>query len=191
MKRLILLLLLLLPAGTIALAEPPAAAGPGSQAPKTAPKAPAQPKPEVAGQFGDWALVCVESKDNAKPAPCVLVQRLVEASSKKTVFNLTIGYGPQGKLVLIVRAPLGVALAKGVEMSLDPQTVHRAAFNSCLPDGCQAVLVLSSDLQQQMRKTEQAQLTVYGLDGKAFRAASSLKGLGDGLGALDKRRGPS
>ena len=37
-------------------------------------------------------------------------------------------------------------------------------------------MILSSELQQQMRKTEQAQLTVYALGGKPFQAASSLKG---------------
>jgi hypothetical protein len=53
------------------------------------------------------------------------------------------------------------------------------------------VLILSSDLQQEMHKTEQALLTVHALGGKPLNAASSLKGFGDGLIALDKRRGPS
>ena len=107
------------------------------------------------------------------------------------MFNLTVGYGPRGNLVLVVRAPLGIALAKGLELSLGGQTLQRAAFSTCRPNGCQAVLILANDLQQQMRKTEQALLTVYALNGKPFQAAASLKGFGDGLSALDKRRGPS
>jgi invasion protein IalB len=186
----LIVLLSFLSASSSAVAEPPASA-PGTQAPPIAPKPPEQPPPAVAGKFGDWSLVCQESKEKAKPAQCVLLQRLVETSSKKTVFGLTVGYGPQGDLILNLRAPLGVALAKGVEMSLEPQTIHRAAFSACFPDGCQATLVLTSDLQQQMRKFEKAELTVYGLNGKAFGAASSLKGFGEGLDALEKRKRPS
>jgi invasion protein IalB len=193
MKRLIFLFpLLLLPVSIIALAEPPASTSSSSKAKQVGPKVPENPRASVVGHFGDWVLACEgSSSDKAKPAPCVLVQRLVETTNKKTVFLLTLGYGPQGNIILTVHAPLGVDLAKGLEVSLGQgQAIHRAAFSACTPNGCQAELILSDDLQQEMRKNEQAVLTVYALDGKLLRAASSLKGLGDGLSALDKRKNP-
>ena len=191
MRWLAFLLLAMVAASGQAMTEPLAAKKPGSEAPKAAPKAPEKPAASVVKRFGDWALACREAKDKTKPAPCTLVQQLTDANSKKTVFNLTVGYGPRGNLVLVVRAPLGIALAKGLELSLGGQTLQRAAFSTCRPNGCQAVLILANDLQQQMRKAEQALLTVYALGGKPFQVTASLKGFGDGLSALDKRRSPS
>jgi hypothetical protein len=49
------------------------------------------------------------------------------------------------------------------------------------------VLILSPALQQEMRTAERALITVC----NPFQATASLKGFGDGLSALDKRRGPS
>ena len=190
MKRLAIVLIIMA-CCSHAMAEPPAAATAGTQPAQDAAAAPKQTGALVAGQFGDWSLVCPETEDKTKPASCRLVQRLVEAKSKKTVFHLAVGYGPRGNLILVVRAPLGIALAKGLEFSLGDQTIHRAAFSTCRPDGCQAVLILPNELRQQMRKAEQAWLTAYGLSGKPFQTAASLKGFADGLSALDKRRGPS
>lgn len=84
MKRLILLFpLLMLPASIIALAEPPASTSSSSKAKKVAPKVPESPTASVVEHFGDWVLACEgSSSDKAKPAPCVLVQRLVETTNK-------------------------------------------------------------------------------------------------------------
>ncbi len=139
MRWLAFLLLAMVAASGQAMTEPLAAKKPGSEAPKAAPKAPEKPAASVVKRFGDWALACREAKDKTKPAPCTLVQQLTDANSKKTVFNLTVGYGPRGNLVLVVRAPLGIALAKGLELSLGGQTLQRAAFSTCRPNGCQAL----------------------------------------------------
>jgi invasion protein IalB len=190
MNKLIPFLVLIVAMPASALAEPQTSSA-GSDAAKAAPKALEQPASAVTGRFGDWAFVCSESTDKAKPAPCRLVQKLIDKNSKKTVFSLTVRYGPRGNLVLGMRTPLGAALAKGVEVLVGGQPIQRAAFTTCKPGGCQALLILTNDLQQEMRKAAQAGVTVYALNGEAVQATFSLKGFSEGLGALDKRRGPS
>jgi invasion protein IalB len=185
-----------------------ALAGPQGEGPAPAPKAAppeqataaskaptkdAAKKEAVAGgeRIGDWTLFCPEPKDKTKPASCTLEQLLIDAGTQKVAFHLAMGHGPRGNLILIVRAPLGIALVRGLEVTFGGQAVQRAPFTTCEPRGCQAVLILSPALQQEMRKADKALVTVYAPTGGAFQAAASLKGLGEAIDTLNKRRGPS
>jgi invasion protein IalB len=79
----------------------------------------------------------------------------------------------------------------GIEVTFGAQPVQRAAFTTCLSNGCQAVLILSKPLQEEILKAERALIAVYAPDGNPFQAAASLKGLGPAIDRLNKRRGPS
>lgn len=191
--------LALLGAGA-ALAQQPGGKGePGTVAPKpAAPDAAAKakagdepPKPpafKVAGNFGQWALVCGEAKTKEEKPACSLVQALVERESQKLVFRLTVGYGPKGNLVLRIDSPTGVALQKGLEFSPDAVKIYRLPFQTCVPQGCRALLGVADDLKLDLQKSEKGTITVYALNGQAVQAAAQLNGFADGLAALDKRR---
>jgi invasion protein IalB len=90
-----------------------------------------------------------------------------------------------------VRAPLGIALVRGLEVTFGTQPLQRAPFNICLSNGCQAVLILSKPLQEEILKAERALITTYAPNGTPYQAAASLKGLGTAIDMLNKRRGPS
>jgi invasion protein IalB len=191
--------LALLGAGA-ALAQQPGGNGdPGTAAPKpAAPDAAAKakaggepPKPpafKVAGNFGQWALVCGEAKTKEEKPVCSLVQALVERESQKLVFRLTVGYSPKGNLVLSIDSPTGVTLQKGLEFSPEAVKIYRLPFQTCVPQGCRAVLGVADDLKQDWQKSEKGTITVYTLNGQAAQAVAQLNGLADGLAALDKRR---
>ena len=168
---------------------------PSPLADQPAPKAPtkeaAREEAQAGGQrIGDWTLFCPEAKDKTKPVTCTLEQLLVDAATKKVAFHLATGYGPRGNLILILRAPLGIALVRGLEVTFGGQAVQRAPFSTCKPNGCQAVLILSPALQQEMRKAERSLITVYGPDGEPFLATASLKSFGEAVDALNKRQAP-
>jgi invasion protein IalB len=167
----------------------PKAAAPG--APKTA-KAADAPKPPavtVAGNFGQWALVCGKEKDHDGREPCSLVQALIEHDSQKLVFRITVAYGPKGNLVFRIDGPTGVALQKGLEFSPDAVKIYRLPFQTCFAQGCSAFLVMPDDLKQELGKSAKGTITVYALNGQAVQAVTELTGFTDGLAALDKRRG--
>jgi invasion protein IalB len=179
-----------------ALAQTGGQAGPGSAVPKPATpnaasnaKAEAQqPEPKIEAQFGQWGLVCSQPKTKEEQQTCSLVQALVERDSQKLVFRVTVAYGPKGNLVLKIDSPTGVALQRGLEFSPGEVKIYRLPFQTCVPRGCSAVLLMEDDLKQDLQKAEKGSITVYALSGQAVRALAELKGFTDGLAALDKRR---
>jgi invasion protein IalB len=144
---------LVLVLGGEALAQAGGNASPGGAVPKPAQpdqsknaKAAAEPaKPPdvaVAGNFGQWALICGKDKDKDGKEPCSLVQALVQKETQKLVFRLTVAYGPKGNLVLRIDGPTGVALQKGLEFSPDAVKVYRLQYQACLAQGCSALLLM-------------------------------------------------
>lgn len=177
-------------------ADPSSSAPEAPPAEQAAPKAPAKEAAKEAAKaggerIGDWTLFCPEPKDKEKPPSCTLEQLLIDAETKRVVFHLAIGYGPRGNLIFVVRAPLGIALVRGLEVTFGAQPMQRAPFGICLSNGCQAILILSKPLQDEIVKAERALITVYAPNGSPFQAAASLKGLGPAIDTLSKRRGPS
>jgi invasion protein IalB len=134
------------------------------------------PPVKVAGNYGQWALVCAEVKDGTDKEPCSLVQALVERDSQKLVFRLTVAYGPKGNLVLRIDGPNGVALQKGLEFSPDAVKTYRMPFETCLPQGCTALLLMQDDLKHDIEKSQKGTITVYALNGRAVQAVTPLSG---------------
>jgi invasion protein IalB len=99
-----------------------------------------------------------------------------------------VGYGPKGALVLRIDGPTGVALQKGLEFSPDAVKIYRLPFQTCMPQGCSAVLAVAEDLKRDLQTSAKGTITVYALNGQAVQAATQLAGFADGLTALDKRR---
>jgi invasion protein IalB len=169
------------PGGSVAKPATPAAPAASAKAPGEPGK---PPEVTVAGNFGQWALVC--GKDVKEP--CSLVQALVQRESNKLVFRVTVAYGPKGNLVLRIDGPTGVALQKGLEFSPDAVKVYRMPYQACVPQQCSALLVMPDDLKTELTKSQKGTITVYALNGQAVQAVAQLNGFSDGLAALDKRK---
>ncbi len=169
---------------------PKAAAPDAAKTAKAAPDAAKTPNVKIAGNFGQWTLVCGESTGETGQEPCSLVQALVEHNSQKLVFRLTVAYGPRGNLVLRIDGPIGVALQRGLEFAPDTVKIYRLPFETCLAQGCTALLLMKDDLKQDLTKAQKGTITVYALNGRAVQAVTELTGFADGLAALDKHRQP-
>jgi invasion protein IalB len=171
---------------------PPAAAQ--KKAPSAAPNwaAPADaankpPPAKVAGSFGSWTLLCgKEAKDEKER--CSLVMPLIEKETQKLVFRVIVTYGPKGNLVLRVDGPTGVALQRGVEFSPDTKKIYRMPFQTCLPMGCKALLLVPDELKKELSASKQGAITVYALNGKAVQTVTAFSGFGKGMAALDKHQ---
>lgn len=167
----------------------------GSSGAAKQPPAPGQPAPNttVAGSFGNWTLLC--GKEDAPAAAekaagqerCSLVMPLVEKESQKLVFRVIVTYGPKGNLVLRVDGPTGVALQRGMEFSPDLQKTYRIPFQTCLPMGCKALLLVEEALRKEIAGSKQGSITVYALNGQAVSTLAKLDGFNAGMAALDKR----
>jgi invasion protein IalB len=175
-------------AGNSSAVEKSGAKG-GAAAPRAAAPAPpgSAPRPtaKVAGSYGNWTLLC--GKEGKAPKErCSLVMPLVEKDSQKLVFRVIVTYGPKNRLILRVDSPTGIALQRGLEFSPDTQKIYRMAFQTCLPMGCKALLLMPDDLKKELIASKQGAITVYALNGKAVRTVAGLAGFAEGLAALDK-----
>jgi invasion protein IalB len=166
------------------------AAQPAAQTSQGAPEA-GKLQNSVVGNFGEWVLVCANEKDDQGKIPCSLVQALVEQKSQKPVFRVIFTHGPKGNLVLQIDGPVGVALQRGLEFSPDTKKVYRLPYQTCIPRGCRAVMVVEDDLKGELQASKKGTLTVFALNGQAVRTPTDLTGLADGLLALDQRRTPA
>lgn len=159
------------------------------QTPQGSPPAPqaAPPKPEakVEGSFGNWTLLCGKEGEDAQER-CSLVMPLIEKESQKLVFRVIVTYGPKDNLVLRVDSPTGLALQRGLEFSPDGQQIYRMAFQTCLPMGCKALLLMPDDLKKTLMTSKEGAITVYALNGKAVRAVTAFTGFAEGMAALNK-----
>jgi invasion protein IalB len=142
----------------------------------------------IVGNYGQWALVCATPKDKAANAPCSLAQALVQRDTQKLVFRVMFRYGPQGRLVLQIDGPTGVALQRGLEFSPDAKKIYRMPFQTCIPEACRAVLLVPDDLKGELLKAEKGTIAVYALNGQPVQTFTELTGFSEGLAALDKRR---
>jgi invasion protein IalB len=150
----------------------------------------AKPSAKVQGSFGSWTLLCgKEGKNKKVKERCSLVLPLVEKNTQKLVFRVIVTYGPKGNLVLRVDGPTGVALQRGVEFSPDTKKIYRMPFQTCLPVGCKALLLVSDDLRKELAGSSKGAITVYALNGKAVQTIANVSGFAKGLAALDNRRG--
>ena len=163
----------------------PFAAAQDKASPATAANQP--PPAKVAGSFGSWTLLCGTETGDEKER-CSLVLPLVEKDTQKLVFRVIVTYGPKGNLVLRVDGPTGVALQRGMEFSPDTKKVYRMPFQTCLPMGCKALLLISDDLKKELAASDKGAITVYALNGKAVQTIANVSGFAKGLVALDKRR---
>jgi invasion protein IalB len=165
-------------------------AQPAVQQPQGAPGQ-GQSQNSVVGNYGEWVLVCANEKDDQGKIPCSLVQALVEQKSQKPVFRVIFTHGPKGNLVLQIDGPVGVALQRGLEFSPDTKKVYRLPYQTCIPRGCRAVMVVEDDLKGELQASKKGSLTVFALNGQAVRTTTDLTGLSDGLAALSQRQTPA
>lgn len=160
-----------------------------STATKQAPQGANKPAARVAGGYGNWTLLCgKEGGQEAEAERCSLVLPLIQKKTQKLIFRVILTYGPQGRLVLRVDGPTGVALQRGVEFSTDSGTVYRLPFQTCLPMGCKALYLVPDDMRQELVNSKQGTIVVYALNGRQIQTVAELEGLPLGLEALDKKR---
>lgn len=155
---------------------------------KPSPGAAAEPSAEVAGSFGSWTLLC--GKEGGRER-CSIVMPLVEKESQKLVFRVVVTYAPRGELVLRVDGPTGIALQRGVEFSPDTKKVYPMPFQTCLPMGCKALLLVSDDLKKELAASTQGSITIYALNGKAVHTLATFTGFADAMAALDEHHAAS
>lgn len=149
---------------------------------------PNKPTTRIAGSYGNWTLLCGKEGDpTTAEERCSLVLPLIEKKTQKLIFRVILVYGPQGRLVLRVDGPTGVAIQSGVQLATDSGKVYTLPYQTCLPMGCKALYLVSDEMRQDLLQSKQGTIVVYALNGKQIQTVAELNGLKLGLEALDKK----
>jgi invasion protein IalB len=132
-------------------------------------------------EYQDWALRCPES------APCVLEQRVfVEGAEQAPLLYIGFqGLERSSPLMVLVRVPLNVLLAPGLQLKIEGNAPSTVPIHHCREQGCMALFPLSSDLRQALETGRKAQVSFHMLDGSRIGVPVSLLGITAGLRALE------
>jgi invasion protein IalB len=136
---------------------------------------------ETDREYQDWALRCPE-KD-----PCVLEQRvLVKGMEQGPLVHLGFQALEQpSQLLAVLRVPLGVLLAPGLQLIVDGGEPRTIPMHHCRAQGCIALFPLTPDLRQALEAGREAQVSFHTLDGSRIGVAVSLLGITTGFKALE------
>lgn len=162
----------------------PAAAAPASPATPATPAA-APVEWELKNTFGKWELLC--NKGNASDCRAVQTQNYSDDTTKGRLLQALLATD-QGRTFTVLTLPFGVDLRAGTVIKIDEGVEVKAAYTTCLPDGCQSVVELDESLQGQLiaGKVMKVGFRPWGGDDKTLVVEVPLDGAKDVLAAIKK-----
>ena len=144
----------------------------------------AQAQGAVRSEHGDWELRC-DTPPGAQNEQCVIMQ-YVTAEDRENVGLTVIVLKTADKQarILLVLAPLGVLLPRGLGLRIDEADLGSASFIRCLPNGCVAEVIMDDNLVAQLSSGEQATFIIFQTPEEGIGIPISLNGFGPGFDTL-------
>lgn len=92
--------------------------------------------------FESWLLAC----EGGRPF-CYISQSIELTETRQRILRVVAGnLGPEGQPILHLTVPLGIHLPLGVALRVDEGPQHKAEVQTCTADGCEATLLLDTEL---------------------------------------------
>lgn len=160
--------------------------------PTTATAPPAQAdasvKPSLDQRHGDWRMLCVPPQSSCRLEQRIFLEAAAEKDAARPLLQVLIvpNETPEPKLVLLLVTPLGIQLPPGVGFQIDQTDERILAVQRCLPQGCQVLVGIDAALRRALEQGHEAVVRVQLPDGRRLGIPVSLKGLTQGLKALEK-----
>lgn len=180
-------LLSVMPAAAQAAIEKPrapeAAAG-------TTPTRPAQDgKPAYQEALGDWQIACAGDGSERR---CSLVRQLFDEKTGQRILALEL-QAKDDRLQGVAILPFGIALQRGLTVQVrDGDAGKASAFETCLPAGCLAPVVLDQTALGALEQSKVLHVLVGMTDGQTANFAVPVAGIGAArtrLAVLAKTKG--
>lgn len=104
---------------------------------------------------------------------------------------MTIAFGPpsdgKGGLSGSIAAPFGLDLQSGITLRIEKETLLKASFKTCLPQGCLASLIADDKVERALRAGAELLIEMTAADtGQRVDVTVSLKGFSQSLDRLKK-----
>ena len=139
--------------------------------------------------FDSWRVACPAATQ--KEANCEMIQDIVDSQSRSEIVRVAIGKQPDGKAIIDLTMPLGVALEPGVGLTFAAdvtpkdakdaealkQSMITAKYRTCTQQGCIVDIPIDDKLQASLDAGKDAHLLFAGAnDSKPIAIPISLKG---------------
>lgn len=127
---------------------------------------------------GDWTVRCFPIKS---PSPCDMFELLADKKNGRRVMSLSIAYVPlQDKHAIQIALPLGVALAKGVQIQSDTFRSPQLRYRRCDRAGCYVEGIIdNASVDALGRSTSGARVTFWAYGGKDYTLPFSINGFSE------------
>jgi invasion protein IalB len=148
---------------------------------QTAPQQAQRPGQLVANEtkaVGDWTVRCFPIKS---PSPCDMFELLADKKNGNRVMSLSIAYVPQqDRHAIQIALPLGVALAKGVQLQSDTFNSPVMRYRRCDRGGCYVEgLIDNASVDALSRSQGQAKVRFSAYGGRDYALPFSLNGFSE------------
>lgn len=153
-------------------------------APAARAQQPAQAPSSLSVTYQDWTVRCA-AVEGQPGQVCEMVQELTQADTGRRILSVLIRRsGAQTGLTLVT--PFGLKLGEGVRLEVDGNPLAVLAFETCLPAGCIAPLVLSEAQIATLEAGAEAQIGFVDTAGQSLALGLSLTGFRAALARLDQ-----
>jgi invasion protein IalB len=151
------------------------------------------PAAEPPGQpFGDWVQRCPPTPPPGASPPrpgeqevCFLVHQAIDQATQNPLLKVTVGFfGDERQSGAVIAMPLGVPLARGLQISVDGKELATVPFQVCRRDGCQAYFQMDNNAVAAFKAGTQAMAHVESTMGEGFNLPISLRGFTAGFDSL-------
>jgi invasion protein IalB len=180
------------PARTPPRPAAPAPAAPVAPAPPTpatpsvqAPAAPAQPQAEAAPppeptrreilRFENWIVTCDEFAEGPRTRSCSAVTQAFN-QNKQLVFQWTVTMDKDKQLMAVMQTATGVSIPPGVELRLGKSAPHKIPYVACESGGCVARSNIDANLLRDLTGSPTAEVVIQGSQGNTVQFPVGMKG---------------
>lgn len=148
-----------------------------------------QPRLAPTGEtFGDWEVICAVAdgaNSPAQPQQCFISQQFLDPASQQPVLKVTVGFFRGDNMAgAVIAMPLGIPLARGVQISVDGRAIRTVPFEFCRRNGCQAFIRLNEEVLSAFRAGNEAAATVPLGRGEGLNMPFSLRGFTKGYARI-------
>jgi invasion protein IalB len=142
------------------------------------------PDLNVKSRHGDWEVACKAPPPGAKKEICALVQTVAAEDDDNVVISMHFLKYSDGTRVLRIFTPLGVALSKGMRLSIDDAHTIDAAYSRCAQYGCFAQIEPDDKLFELLKTGKRVLVVIYRTQEAGIGIPISLSGFNEALAAL-------
>lgn len=124
----------------------------------------------------DWQVRCETSNSKTRCDFSAEAQSASESAKRPVQLALSSLKQKGGKTILVLKTPLDLLLAKGIELRVDKQKSQKLAFRSCHQSGCVAPFALTPAMAKRLQRGNRLRVRVHDLSARPVDVEFSLSG---------------